>query len=128
MLICEIRALVRPGGEWRSLVMEIVLTTILVSVILDTATGRAASGTTPRSRWVRPWPARAVRQPDQRCLDESSPHAGALHRQRDFTGWWVYVVGDIVGAAIAVVLIILVRDMPRQAEREAAEGGDVRVP
>jgi aquaporin Z len=44
----------------------------------------------------------------------------------DFTGWWVYVVGDLVGAAIAVALIILVRGMPRQAEREAAEGGDVR--
>jgi hypothetical protein len=37
-------------------------------------------------------------------------------------------VGDIVGAAIAVTLIILVRGMPRPAEREAAEGGDVRVP
>jgi aquaporin Z len=41
------------------------------------------------------------------------------------TGWWVYVVGDIVGAVIAVVLIILVRGIPRPAEREAAEGRDV---
>jgi len=30
-------------------------------------------------------------------------------------------------AAIAVVLIVLVRGMPRPAERQAAEGGDVHV-
>ena len=29
----------QPGGGWRSLVMEIVLTAILVSIILNTATG-----------------------------------------------------------------------------------------
>ena len=29
----------KPGGEWRSLVMEAVLTAILVTVILHTATG-----------------------------------------------------------------------------------------
>ena len=34
----------RPGGDWRSLVMEIVLTTILVSVILNTATGSRSIG------------------------------------------------------------------------------------
>ena len=33
-----------PGGEWRSLVMEIVLTTVLVTVILNTATGYRSIG------------------------------------------------------------------------------------
>jgi glycerol uptake facilitator-like aquaporin len=33
-----------PGGDWRSLVMEIVLTAILVSVILNTATGPRSIG------------------------------------------------------------------------------------
>ena len=33
-----------PGGEWKSLVMEIVLTAILVSVILNTATGGRSIG------------------------------------------------------------------------------------
>lgn len=32
------------GGEWRSLVMEIVLTAILVSIILNTATGSRSIG------------------------------------------------------------------------------------
>jgi hypothetical protein len=31
------------------------------------------------------------------------------------------------GSPIAVALIILGRGMPRQAEREAVEGGDVRI-
>jgi len=40
----------------------------------------------------------------------------------NFTGWWVYVFGDIIGAAIAVIIIILVRGMPVKAESAAAEG------
>jgi len=34
----------RPGGEWRSLVMETVLTAILVSIIINTATGHRSIG------------------------------------------------------------------------------------
>ncbi len=34
----------KPGGEWKSLVMETVLTAILVSVILNTATGGRSIG------------------------------------------------------------------------------------
>src|SRR5215469_8036001 len=40
----------------------------------------------------------------------------------DFTGWWVYVVGDLVGVCIAVTLINVVRGMPNKAEIRAAEG------
>jgi aquaporin Z len=40
----------------------------------------------------------------------------------DLSGWWVYVFGDVFGAAIAVVIIILVRGMPVKEEMEAAEG------
>jgi aquaporin Z len=109
--------------------MEIVLTTILVSVFLNTATG---------SRSIGHNAAIAVGSTVALLGLFASPISGAsMNPARtlgpdivsgDFTGWWVYVVGDIVGAAIAVVLIILVRGMPRQAEREAAEGGDARVP
>jgi aquaporin Z len=41
----------------------------------------------------------------------------------DFTGWWIYIVGPIAGAAIALALISLVRGIPDHEEREAAEGG-----
>jgi Major intrinsic protein len=41
----------------------------------------------------------------------------------NFTGWWAYVFGELIGAIIAVALIALVRGMPDAAERTAAEGG-----
>jgi aquaporin Z len=40
----------------------------------------------------------------------------------DFTGWWIYIVGPIVGAAIAVMMIGLVRGVPGKDERASAEG------
>ncbi|HXZ71625.1 MAG TPA: aquaporin [Streptosporangiaceae bacterium] len=43
----------------------------------------------------------------------------------DYTGWWVYVAGRVIGAAIAVIIIGAVRGLPRKEERAAAEGGDL---
>lgn len=36
--------------------------------------------------------------------------------------WWVYVFGDLIGAAIAVMIITLVRGLSNDKELEAAEG------
>ncbi|HUE06896.1 MAG TPA: aquaporin [Acidimicrobiales bacterium] len=114
----------KPGGEWRSLVMEILLTAILVTVILNTATGYRSIGHNA---------ALAVGSTVALLGLFASPISGAsMNPARtlgpdivgwQFTGWWVYVVGDLVGAAIAVMLIGLVRGLPDRAEREAAEGG-----
>ena len=41
----------------------------------------------------------------------------------DYTGWWVYIAGPVIGAAIAVMIIGLVRGLPDKEERAAAEGG-----
>jgi aquaporin Z len=41
----------------------------------------------------------------------------------DFTGWWGYVLGPLIGASIAVMMIGLVRGLPDAQERDAAEGG-----
>jgi aquaporin Z len=110
-------------------VMEIVLTTILVSVILNTATG---------SRSIGHNAAIAVGSTVALLGLFASPISGASMNpartlgpdivSTNFTGWWVYVGGDLAGAAIAVAIIILVRGMPRKAERTAAEGGDVPSP
>jgi aquaporin Z len=113
----------KPGGEWRSLVMEILLTAILVTVILNTATGYRSIGHNA---------ALAVGSTVALLGLFASPISGAsMNPARtlgpdivgwQFTGWWVYVVGDLVGAAVAVMLIGLVRGLPDTAEREAAEG------
>jgi len=114
----------KPGGEWRSLVMEIVLTAILVSVILNTATGyrsighnaALAVGSTVALLGLFASPISGASMNPARTL---GPDIVSL----DFTGWWIYVVGPVVGAALAVLLIGLVRGQPDKEEREAAEGG-----
>jgi aquaporin Z len=114
----------KPGGEWRSLVMETLLTAILVTVILNTATGYRSIGHNA---------ALAVGSTVALLGLFASPISGAsMNPARtlgpdivgwDFTGWWVYVVGPVAGAAIAVIVIALLRGLPDAAEREAAEGG-----
>ena len=113
-----------PGGEWRSLVMETVLTAILVSVILNTATGARSIGHNA---------AIAVGSTVALLGLFASPISGAsMNPARtlgpdivgtDYTGWWVYVAGPVLGATIAVMIIGLVRGLRDKEQREAAEGG-----
>jgi aquaporin Z len=114
----------KPGGEWRSFVMEIVLTTILVTVILNTATGYRSIGHNA---------ALAVGATIALLGLFASPISGASMNPartlgpdivaNDYTGWWVYAFGPVIGATVAVMLIGLVRGLPDKEEREAAEGG-----
>ncbi len=113
----------KPGGEWRSLVMETLLTAILVTVILHTATGyrsighnaALAVGSTVALLGLFASPISGASMNPARTL---GPDIVSL----DFTGWWVYVVGPVAGALIAVLLIALVRGLPGKEERGAAEG------
>lgn len=116
----------RPGGEWKSLVMEIVLTAILVSIILNTATG---------SRSIGHNAAIAVGATVALLGLFASPISGAsMNPARslgpdivgvDFTGWWIYVAGPVIGGLIAVLIITGLRGLPATAERTAAEGGEL---
>ena len=114
----------KPGGDWRSLVMEMVLTAILVTVILNTATGyrsighnaALAVGSTVALLGLFASPISGASMNPARTM---GPDLVSL----DFNGWWIYLVGPIVGAALAVMLIGLVRGMPDSEERESAEGG-----
>jgi aquaporin Z len=118
----------KPGSDWRSLVMEIALTAILVSIILNTATG---------SRSIGHNAALAVGSTVALLGLFASPISGASMNpartlgpdivSTDYTGWWVYVAGPVIGAAIAVAIIGAVRGLPRKEEREAAEGGDLPI-
>jgi aquaporin Z len=114
----------RPGGAWRALVMEIVLTAILVSIILNTATGHRSIGHNA---------AIAVGATVALLGLFASPISGASMNparslgpdivSTDFTGWWVYLVGPLIGAAVAVMAIGVVRGRSDVQERQAAEGG-----
>lgn len=116
----------KPGGDWKSLVMEAVLTMILVSIILNTATG---------SRSIGHNAALAVGGTVALLGLFASPISGAsMNPARslgpdivaaDFTGWWVYVAGPAAGAFVAVVIITALRGLPDKSERKAAEGGEL---
>src|SRR5690349_1085189 len=114
------------GGEWRSLVMEAVLTAILVSVILNPATGGRSIGHNA---------AIAVGSTVALLGLFASPISGASMNparslgpdivSTDYTGWWIYVLGPLIGACIAVIIIGLVRGLPGRSEQAAAEGADL---
>jgi MIP family channel proteins len=114
----------KPGGDWRSLVMEIVLTAILVSIILHTATGHRsighnaaiAVGSTVALLGLFASPISGASMNPARTLGPDIVGA-------DYAGWWVYVAGPLIGAAIAVMVIALMRGLPDRQEQEAAEGG-----
>ena len=116
------------GGEWRSLVMETVLTAILVSVILNTATGgrsighnaAIAVGSTVALLGLFASPISGASMNPARTL---GPDIVA----HDYTGWWIYILGPVIGAAIAVAIIGTVRGLPDKEEREAAQGGALPV-
>jgi aquaporin Z len=113
-----------PGGEWKSLVMETVLTAILVSIILNTATGHRSIGHNA---------AIAVGSTVALLGLFASPISGASMNPartlgpdivaNNYTGWWVYIAGPLLGAAIAVLIISIVRGRPNKKERDAAQGG-----
>jgi aquaporin Z len=112
------------GGDWRAFVMEIALTTTLVSVILNTATGARsighnaaiAVGSTVALLGLFASPISGASMNPARTLGPGIVGA-------NLTGWWVYVLGDALGALAAVALIALLRGRPDQAETKAAEGG-----
>ena len=119
----------KPGGDWRAFAMEIALTATLVTVILNTATGARSIGHNA---------AIAVGATVALLGLFASPISGAsMNPARtlgpdivgvNLTGWWVYVIGDTLGAAIAVALIGLVRGQPDKAEVTAADfAGTVRL-
>jgi aquaporin Z len=113
-----------PGGDWRSFVMEMVLTAILVSIILNTAVGHRSIGHNA---------AIAVGSTVALLGLFASPISGASMNpartlgpdivSTDYTGWWVYIAGPVLGAAIAVIIITVVRGVPDKEERDAAQGG-----
>jgi MIP family channel proteins len=117
----------RPGGDWRSLVMETVLTAILVSIILNTATGGRSIGHNA---------AIAVGSTVALLGLFASPISGAsMNPARsfgpdlvlgDFSHFWVYVVGPLAGSVLAVAVAWILRGRGGDAGGLAAARGTLR--
>ncbi|MGH9121292.1 MAG: MIP/aquaporin family protein [Acidimicrobiales bacterium] len=115
-----------PGagiGGGTALLIEIVLTTGLVSVILGTASG---------ARNIGPNAALAVAGYIALAGLWAAPISGAsMNPARSlgpalvgghWTDWWAYVVGPIVGGVLAVGIAWILRGRPSHSASEAAQG------
>jgi aquaporin Z len=106
-----------PGyADWQALLMEIVLTALLVSVILGTASAAqnvgaiAALGVGGYIALAGLWSA-----PVSGTSMNPARSFGPVLVSGDFTSYWVYVVGPIAGALIAIGCAFVLR----------GRGGDV---
>ena len=112
-----------PGyANWQALLMEIVLTAGLVSVILGTASsaqnvgGLAALGVGGYIALAGLWSA-----PVSGTSMNSARSFGPALVSGDWTSYWVYIVGPLTGAAIAVGFAFILRG-PGGGRSERAAG------
>src|SRR5947209_6489167 len=100
-----------PGyADWQALLMEIVLTAVLVSVILGTASAAqnvgavAALGVGGYIALAGLWAA-----PVSGTSMNPARSFGPALVSGDFSGYWVYVIGPIAGSLIAVGCAVVLR-------------------
>jgi aquaporin Z len=114
-----------PGYEdWQALLMEIALTALLVSVILGTASAAqnvgaiAALGVGGYIALAGLWSA-----PVSGTSMNPARSFGPALVSGDFTSYWVYVVGPLAGALIAVGCAFVLRGRGGDAIAYAAGSG-----
>ena len=114
-----------PGyKDWQALLMEIVLTTLLVSVILGTASAAqnvgaiAALGVGGYIALAGLWAA-----PVSGVSMNSARSFGPALVSGDWTSYWVYVVGPLTGALIAVGFAFVLRGRGGDVISRAAGSG-----
>ncbi|HEX2819732.1 MAG TPA: aquaporin [Streptosporangiaceae bacterium] len=119
-----------PGYKnWQALLMEVVLSTLLVSVILGTASAAqnvgaiAALGVGGYIALAGLWAA-----PVSGVSMNPARSFGPALASGDWTSFWVYVVGPIAGALIAVGFALMLRGpggdvVSRTAASGALDGG-----
>jgi aquaporin Z len=114
-----------PGyANWQALLMEIVLTAVLVSVILGTASAAqnvgaiAALGVGGYIALAGLWSA-----PVSGTSMNPARSFGPALVSGDFSSYWVYVVGPIAGALIAIGCAIVLRGRGGDAISYAAGSG-----
>src|SRR5947209_2148937 len=100
-----------PGyANWQALLMEVVLTAVLVSVILGTASAAqnvgaiAALGVGGYIALAGLWSA-----PVSGTSMNPARSFGPALVSGDFSGYWVYVIGPIAGSLIAVGCAVVLR-------------------
>ena len=114
-------------SNWQALLMEAVLTLGLRQRDPRHRLGRAEHRHLRRDRRRRLHrPGRTVGQPDLGSVDEPRTHLRPRPRRRRLrTSYWVYVVGPLLGAAIAVGFAYVLRGPGGGKSGSAAAQGDL---
>jgi aquaporin Z len=113
----------KPGLSWQAAAFEAILTFGLVLMILNLANGPKLNG---------PFVPLAVGAYILAWGTMGGPFDGAsMNPARSFgpdvaighlSTWWVYLIGPVVGAVIAVGVAYVLRGPPKAEEAESAEG------
>jgi aquaporin Z len=113
-----------PGrGDWRALAAEVLVTTVLLIIILGTSYGAKIvghNGALAVGGWVAA--AGLIAGPlSGASMNPARSIAPDLMRA-DLSTTWIYVVGPILGAVLAVGLATVLHGRPSDAEQRAAGG------
>ena len=120
----NLAATVPPHGHaWQAAGFEAVITSGLVLMILSLANGPKLNGPfipLAVGAYIMAWG--TMGGPFDGASMNPARSFGPDVAIRDFTSWWVYFIGPVVGAVIAVALAEVLRGPARAQEARAAEG------
>jgi aquaporin Z len=126
--VAHLGATLPSHGQWRSFVMELLLTFLLVTVILGTAAGHKIAGHNAAIA-VGGYIALAglFASPITGASMNPARSFGPALIDGDLHGYWVYLAGPVGGAASAVAVAFLLRGhRPDPSEIQAAAGNQSR--
>jgi glycerol uptake facilitator-like aquaporin len=120
----HLAATVPPHGHaWQAAGFEAVLTCGLVLMVLSLANGPKLNGPfipLAVGAYIMAWG--TMGGPFEGASMNPARSLGPDVAIRDFTSWWVYFIGPIVGAVVAVAFAGALRGPARAQEARAAEG------
>lgn len=112
-----------PGLSWQSASFEAIITFGLVLMILNMANGPKLNGPfVPFAvgGYIMAWG--TMGGPFEGASMNPARSFGPDLARADLSTWWVYLVGPVVGAVVAVFVAQVLRGPAKAAEAQAAEG------
>ena len=120
----HLAATVPPQGHaWQAAGFEAVITFGLVLMVLSLANGPKLNGPfipLAVGAYIMAWG--TMGGPFDGASMNPARSLGPDVATRDLTSWWVYFIGPVVGAVVAVVLAEVLRGPAKAQEARAAEG------
>lgn len=113
----------QPGMEWQAVGFEMIITCGLVLLVLNMANGPKLNGLLVPiavGAYIAAWG--TMGGPFQGASMNPARSFGPDLARGDFSTYWIYVVGPVAGAAIAVLLARILRG-PASADEAAAVQG-----